>query len=73
VAAAAHLVEILGNDGARRDDDVHHVAFDEIHDDLPHPGRDERPCEPEQDRRPLPVGQHPLEDRGALAERSGLE
>ncbi len=73
VASAADLVEVLGNDGARRHDDVHHVVLDEIHDHLPHPGRDERAGEPEEDRRPLPVPQHRLEDGGRLSESARLE
>ena len=73
VAAAAHLVVVLRDDRAGRDDDVDHVLLDQVDDHLPHAGGDERSRQAEHDRRTLPVAQHRLEDAGRLAERARLE
>ena len=73
VAAAPHLVEVLRDDRAGRDDDVDHVLLDQVDDDLAHPGGDERAGHAQEDRRPLLVAEHGLEDRRGLPERPGLE
>ena len=74
VAPAAHLVEVLRDDRAPSEAyDVDHVLFDEVDDDLAHPGGDEGARHAQHDRGALLVAQHALEHRGRLPEGPGLE
>src|SRR6202008_1233064 len=60
-------------DRTGRYDDVDHALLDQIRDDLAHPRGDERPGHAQEDRGPVLVAEHRVEDRRGFAERAGLE